>query len=103
MASNSLKNPGKILEFCGCGKVGTMKAAVAAFLSGIKNAAGASFTGGICVLLQRLSRDKDKNKGTDIIFGKYRRLVFQILEVKLVPWKSPSRKCAQCFIFIFAF
>ena len=25
MASNSLKNPGKILEFCGCGKVGTLK------------------------------------------------------------------------------
>ena len=24
MASNSLKNPGKILEFCGCGKVGTL-------------------------------------------------------------------------------
>ena len=28
MASNSLKNPGKILEFCGCGKVGTLHAAV---------------------------------------------------------------------------
>ena len=25
MASNSLKNPGKILEFCGCGKVGTLE------------------------------------------------------------------------------
>ena len=25
MVSNSLKNPGKILEFCGCGKVGTLK------------------------------------------------------------------------------
>ena len=24
MASNSLKNPGKILEFCGCRKVGTL-------------------------------------------------------------------------------
>ena len=24
MVSNSLKNPGKILEFCGCGKVGTL-------------------------------------------------------------------------------
>ena len=25
MVSNSLKNPEKILEFCGCGKVGTLQ------------------------------------------------------------------------------